>query len=137
MQRKIDVRVIASLLMLVALTLASRAALAEKFDCESIGGLSPYPAAPSAIHDHDRYAPRITGIAKEFAAYVAVFDDADDDDGDGTADLLAMPVMNGIMLRLPLASSGQVSGDQARASECGQAARAEVRLPRATSSGPR
>lgn len=85
-------RVIASLLMLVALTLASRAALAEKFDCESVGGLSPYPAAPSAIHDHDRYAPRITGIAKEFAAYVAVFDDADDDDGDGTADLLANPV---------------------------------------------
>jgi DNA/RNA endonuclease G (NUC1) len=86
------VRTAASLSLAVALTLASSAALADKFECKSAGGLSPYQAAPSAIHDHDRFSPRISGIAKEFAAYVGVFDDADDDDGDGSVDLLANPV---------------------------------------------
>ncbi len=73
LHRKIVVRVIASLLMFVGPTLASRVALAEKFDCESVGGLSPHPATLSAIHDHDRYAPRITGIAKEFAAIMFMY----------------------------------------------------------------
>ena len=41
--------------------------------------------------DHDRYAPDSTDIRRTFDAFVVSFDSKDDDDGDGTPDLLKVP----------------------------------------------
>lgn len=66
---------------------------ADNFVCRSQGGTSPYPVQERADLDHLRYAPVIGTDARirRFAAYVAVFDDADDDNADGRADLTANP----------------------------------------------
>lgn len=80
-----------SILALITVFAPSNPAVAEKFTCTSDRGESPYPAAATPEHDHDRYAPNQKEIIKRFGAYVSSFDGNDDDDGDGKADLLAVP----------------------------------------------
>lgn len=65
-------------------------ARAEKFACSQATD-SPYPALVATGHHHMRYAPEGSGLRKDFTAYSAVFDDADDDDGDGAPDLRLNP----------------------------------------------
>ncbi|WP_082560794.1 DNA/RNA non-specific endonuclease [Caulobacter sp. Root487D2Y] len=79
------------LICMLAITLAlGGAASAADFPC---GGAttSPFPALAPNDHDHGRYAPQAAGLRKTFTAYQSVFDDADDDDGDGRADLRFNP----------------------------------------------
>ena len=66
-------------------------AAAEKFTCKSDEGFSPYPVQATPGYDHERYAPKVREEFKRFGAYVSSFDSVDDDDGDGTPDLLAVP----------------------------------------------
>lgn len=66
-------------------------AVAKKYRCKSDRGLSPYGAQSTPDHDHDRYAPKSREEVERFGAYVSSFDGRDDDDGDGQADLLAVP----------------------------------------------
>ncbi len=80
-----------SALVLAVLVSNPGSVSAEKFTCESDRGHSPYPAASTPDHDHDRYAPNQKEIIKRFGAYVSSFDGDDDDDGDGKSDLLAVP----------------------------------------------
>ena len=77
--------------VLLVITATMGDAKAEKFTCESNRGLSPYPVIATPDHDHDRYAPDEKEKVKRFGAYVSSFDGPDDDDGDGQADLLAVP----------------------------------------------
>ena len=70
---------------------ASGGAMAEKFTCKSNRGLSPYQVQDTPGYDHERYAPGQREEVKRFGAYVSSFDGRDDDDGDGEADLLAVP----------------------------------------------
>lgn len=79
--------------LLVAAITLSTPALADKFKCDSDRGYSPYKPVTSEEHDHKRFVPVIPGIAKEYTAYAAVFDDTDDDNGDGKPDLLMNPVL--------------------------------------------
>jgi hypothetical protein len=76
----------------IALFLAcmSGPAFAQQFRCSG-AEFSPYPAAVSTQHDHRRYAPSARGLQKLFTAYFAVFDDTDDDSGDGRPDLRFNP----------------------------------------------
>ena len=76
-----------------ALTAAcmSHEATAEPYVCKSHDGTSPYPAVATPDHDHARYAPNEKEVIERFGAYVSSFDGADDDDGDGVGDLLAVP----------------------------------------------
>lgn len=74
-----------------AAVLASGNVVAEKFICESQRGFSPYSVQETPEHDHDRYAPKEREEFKRFGAYVSSFDGADDDNGDGAADYLAVP----------------------------------------------
>ena len=80
--------VLAAVMMVACM---SRGAAAERFICESHRGASPYPAAVTPNYDHDRYAPNEKEVIKRFGAYVSSFDRADDDNGDGAGDLLAVP----------------------------------------------
>ncbi len=75
----------------VMVTCMSRGAAAKRFICESHRGASPYPAVATPDHDHDRYAPNEKEVIKRFGAYVSSFGHADDDNGDGVGDLLAVP----------------------------------------------
>ncbi len=76
----------------VAIVLAglSCPAMAQSFPCSG-ATLSPYPALVATDHDHRRAAPEPAELTKTFSAYFASFDDADDDDGDGTDDLRLSP----------------------------------------------
>lgn len=68
----------------------SSPALAESFPCSN-AAISPYPALVATDHDHRRLAPQPSTLTKPFTAFVAAFDDADDDNGDGQADLRLNP----------------------------------------------
>ena len=57
----------------------------------SDSAVSPYVPTRQAGFDHARYAPMMNGLVREFEAYIAAFDTADDDDGDGNADFRAIP----------------------------------------------
>lgn len=75
-------------------------ATADKFHCRSSDRTSPYPVEMTGQHDHLRYAPATIGLdVREFAAYTAVFDGTDDDNGDGTPDLTANPTFVAYHLR--------------------------------------
>ncbi|QHL92066.1 hypothetical protein GVO57_14390 (plasmid) [Sphingomonas changnyeongensis] len=63
---------------------------AQQFVCSGTTN-SPYPEFVSTYHDHRRVAPAGTGLTGRFTAFHAIFDDADDDDGDGQADLRLNP----------------------------------------------
>lgn len=65
-------------------------AFAQRFPCSG-AEYSPYPAAVATPHDHRRYAPSARGLTKLFTAYFSVFDDTDDDTGDGRPDLRFNP----------------------------------------------
>ncbi|MGB7371759.1 DNA/RNA non-specific endonuclease [Erythrobacter sp.] len=70
---------------------APQAAFAEQFRCSG-AAVSPIPAKAATNHDHGRYAPSdVSSLSKSFTAFDAVFDDADDDDGDGEPDLRLNP----------------------------------------------
>ena len=73
------------------LALIATHAHAEKFTCKSSRGFSAHQIEKSATHDHTKYAPLLSGLVKEFAAYTSVFDSNDDDNVDGEPDLLANP----------------------------------------------
>lgn len=75
---------------LVVLLGLSSPALAQSFPCSG-ATVSPYPALMATYHDHARVAPAVGGLAKSFTAYVSVFDDADDDNGDGQRDIRLNP----------------------------------------------
>jgi DNA/RNA endonuclease G (NUC1) len=64
--------------------------VAQSFPCSG-ASVSPYPALVTTDHDHARVAPEADGLTKKFTAFVSTFDTADDDDGDGTADLRLNP----------------------------------------------
>lgn len=53
--------------------------------------VSSYPALVATDHDHRRVAPQASSLSKEFSAFFASFDDADDDDGDGQRDVRLNP----------------------------------------------
>ncbi|MHA1528192.1 MAG: DNA/RNA non-specific endonuclease [Alphaproteobacteria bacterium] len=74
----------------VAVIAFAQDAPAASFQCSNTV-TSPFVPVASAEHDHLKYAPAIVGADKEFRAYHAVFDDDDDDNGDGTPDLVANP----------------------------------------------
>lgn len=63
---------------------------AQQFVCSGATN-SPYPQFVSTYHDHQRVAPTASGLSEQFTAFSAAFDDADDDDGDGRADLRLNP----------------------------------------------
>ena len=67
------------------------AAAAAQYDCGVENGESPYAINCAATHEHGRYASAEREIVKQFGAYLSSFDGNDDDDGDGEADLLAVP----------------------------------------------
>lgn len=77
---------------LFALSLAfmSGSAFAQAFPCSNTA-VSSHPPFVDAGLDHRRYAPAAQGISKEYTAFFSVFDDADDDDGDGRPDLRFNP----------------------------------------------
>ena len=85
------IAVLSVLVMVFASGAGSGNAVAEKFTCKSNRGLSPYPVQDTPGYDHARYAPSQGERIKRFGAYVSSFDGRDDDDGDGEADLLAVP----------------------------------------------
>lgn len=76
----------------VALTAAlATPTYAASFQCSGTA-ISPYPALVSNDHDHRRMAPEFhSTLWKPFTAYFAVFDDADDDTGDGLSDARMNP----------------------------------------------
>jgi hypothetical protein len=59
--------------------------------CGSARGFSGHEIVLSGDHDHGRFAPGLADIRKEFGAFVAGFDGPDGDDGDGRADVRAVP----------------------------------------------
>lgn len=77
-------------IMAAVLACFPAAVLAQPFPCSG-AAVSPYPALVATDHDHRRVAPASTALAKPFTAFFAAFDDADDDDGDGTADFRLNP----------------------------------------------
>ena len=79
---------LASLAFGLAITAAP--ASAQRFVCPGTTN-SPYPQFVSTYHDHQRVAPAARGLSDQFTAFSAVFDDADDDDGDGQPDLRLNP----------------------------------------------
>ena len=78
--------------VIIALLFAmgSSPGLAQRFACSG-AAISPYPSLVATDHDHRRWAPQGAGVSKTFTAFHAVFDDADDDDGDGQPDLRLNP----------------------------------------------
>jgi DNA/RNA endonuclease G (NUC1) len=65
---------------------------AAKFTCESNSGFSPYNYSKPADIDHERFMPAsIGGQIKRSSSFTAVFDDIDDDNGDGIPDLTGNP----------------------------------------------
>ena len=68
----------------------SAPAMAQSFPCSG-AAVSPYPELVATDHDHRRMAPQPASLTKAFTAFHASFDDADDDDGDGIADLRLNP----------------------------------------------
>ncbi|MFC1545841.1 DNA/RNA non-specific endonuclease, partial [Pseudomonadota bacterium] len=76
-----------SVCLLAMLVLVSSSAWAAKYK----------PIIPDDSYNHDQFVTVVTGEAgsdnhrREFRAYVSVFDGADDDNGDGEADLLGVP----------------------------------------------
>ncbi|GLK53966.1 MULTISPECIES: DNA/RNA non-specific endonuclease [Alphaproteobacteria] len=86
--KKIDLACLAAAVFLACTGSAS----AERFDCGSDRGASPYVLAPTGVHDHRRFAPAgATGPTRDFAAFAAAFDDDDDDNQDGRPDLTGNP----------------------------------------------
>lgn len=67
------------------------AAADTKLRCRAFGGESAYPAYPTPGYDHDRYGTGSVDLFFEYEAFVSSFDSDDDDSGDGTPDLLAVP----------------------------------------------
>jgi hypothetical protein len=63
---------------------------AQAFDCPGTV-VSPFAPTEAATHDHLKYASAIVGRDKAFFAYHAVFDDQNDENGDGIPDQLANP----------------------------------------------
>lgn len=49
------------------------------------------PVVLSSEHNHDRFVTQPSDLVLNFRAYTASFDTADDDDGNGEADLLGVP----------------------------------------------
>jgi len=78
--------------IVIALLLAcvSGPAFAQSFPCSG-AAISPYAALVPTALDHRRYAPGGQGLTKQYTAFFATFDDADDDDGDGQPDLRLNP----------------------------------------------
>jgi len=74
---------------LIALGLSSPA-WAAQFPCSN-AAVSPYPALEPTDHDHARWKPNANGLSKQFTAFYSMFDGADDDTGDGQADLRLNP----------------------------------------------
>lgn len=62
-----------------------------RLKCRAFSGESAYPVRLAAGYDHDRYGVGPVDLLFEFEAFTSSFDSNDDDDGDGTADLLAVP----------------------------------------------
>ena len=79
------------LAVVLALICSPTVVMAADFKCRSTRGMSPYQFGTSEHHDHMRYAPAEVEIFKDFGAFVSSFDGDDDDNGDGRADLLAVP----------------------------------------------
>ena len=84
-------RMVALSAVVVVVMSISSDAVARKFRCKSDRGLSPYRVQIAPDQDHDRCAPKLREEVKRFGAYVSSFDGPDDDNGDGRADLLAVP----------------------------------------------
>lgn len=78
------------LALMGAVILLPTVAQAQTFNCSN-ASTSPYVALVDRGHDHRRYAPTAQGIEKEFTAFYAVFDDNDDDSGDGQPDFRFNP----------------------------------------------
>lgn len=76
----------------VSVLLFSGPAWAEKFKCSGAQH-SPYDLSVPAGYEHSKYAPAgdANAIIRASAAYTAHFDSADDDNGDGSGDFLAVP----------------------------------------------
>lgn len=74
----------------VALWALPAPAMAQSLACENSRN-SPYAAFVDRGHDHRRYAPAAQGVGKEFTSFYAVFDDDDDDTGDGQPDFRFNP----------------------------------------------
>lgn len=76
----------------VVLAGVSSPALAQSFPCSG-ATVSPYPALVATDHDHDhgRVAPEPAELTKAFTAFMASFDNADDDDADGEDDIRLNP----------------------------------------------
>jgi len=80
-------------ILLVSAVVFSVQSHAVKFECETEHAASPYPFFEMTELDNERYAPAFaSGKVKRFTSYTAVFDDEDDDNGDGYSDLLANPM---------------------------------------------
>ncbi len=83
-------RLLVSVSAMLAALVFAQDARAVSFQCPNVV-TSPFTPVASTAHDHLKYAPTIVGPDKEFRAYHAVFDNDDDDNGDGTPDLVANP----------------------------------------------
>lgn len=64
---------------------------AYKLKCRRANNTSPYPIRTHPEYDHDRFGTWPRDIYLEYGAYVTSFDSDDDNDGDGTNDLRAVP----------------------------------------------
>ena len=65
---------------------------AAKYTCESSRGFSPYTYDKPDYIDHERFMPAFNGgLIKRRSAFTSVFDDADDDNGDGISDMTGNP----------------------------------------------
>ncbi len=71
------------------LPLATSAQLPTR--CERAQGTSAYPIETTAGYNHDRFGTMPQDLFREFGAFVSSFDSNDDDDGDGTNDIHAIP----------------------------------------------
>ena len=74
----------------LSLAITAAPVAAQGFVCSGATN-SPYPQFVATYHDHQRVAPSVRGLSDQFTAFSAVFDDADDDDGDGQPDLRLNP----------------------------------------------
>lgn len=59
--------------------------------CERAQGTSAYSIEVNLGYHHDRFNTQPKDLFRELAAFVASFDSADDDDGDGVADIRGIP----------------------------------------------
>lgn len=90
--RHMEVTMLRGLLVICALIAFGNQAIADtRLQCRSVDSLTAYFINPTPGYDHDRYGTAPRDLMFQFESFVSSFDSDDDDSGDGSPDLLAVP----------------------------------------------